>query len=399
MNENPWGLLPASPPYVLPDDAAHVRAFNKKVGQASNHFLHIDRIVPEPFVGDKKARVVLLSNNPGLSDKESSSEYYSPSFMDKMRMNLRHEPANYPFLFIASDHTGRGRQWWDRKLKCLLMTFLREIVARSILNVTYFPYPSRNFGHSGLGVPSQRYSFSLVQDAVKRGAVVVLMRREGTLTGREKCPNWRDTTDSCAWAIPRIQLSVQGISAGVIKRLSKLFTLVSQPHDRDLSARPKLRLHLKAGEQRGADQGCRFRCIDFDRASAAVPDNYGAISVELGLATVCQFRTRSAFQGRPSSSIVANGRLRKPSEPLSITAVIRRVWPSTPRTVKRSVASRPALTTPTIIFLSPFRRHICEHKGTRLCAAKSTHPERAPLAGRRPPSHLRRFHSSRIQCR
>ena len=66
-----------------------------------------------------------------------------------------------------------------KKLKSLIKprgAFERQVVARSILNVPYFPYASRTFGHSRLRLPSQDYSFRLVQEAVSRHAIVVLMR-------------------------------------------------------------------------------------------------------------------------------------------------------------------------------------------------------------------------------
>src|SRR5207245_11805556 len=121
--------------------------------------LQMGEILPEPFVGDKDAPVVLLSNNPGFG--EGALPKRDPAFMARLRNNLAHGPADYPFLFLAPEFGGPGKTWWERKLKCLLKRFEREVVARSILNVVYFPYPSRRFGHRRLRLASRQYSFHL----------------------------------------------------------------------------------------------------------------------------------------------------------------------------------------------------------------------------------------------
>src|SRR5262249_4371609 len=98
-------------------------------------------------------------------------------FMVGMRKNLLHRQSNYPFVYL-DPALGDVGEWWRGKLKELLEHFKDETLARSLLNVAYFPYPSRRFGHRGLFLPSQAYSFGLVQDALKRGAVIVFMRRD-----------------------------------------------------------------------------------------------------------------------------------------------------------------------------------------------------------------------------
>jgi len=144
------------------------------LGSTHDHFVQIGELVPEAFVGALEAPVVLLSNNPGFGNRVSDSE--KSDFAAKMRMNLLHEPSDYPFVFLAPDHFGRGRKWWRSKLKELIVLFGEQVVARSILNVVYFPYPSRRYRHQRRLLPSQAYSFRLVADAVKREAIIVLMR-------------------------------------------------------------------------------------------------------------------------------------------------------------------------------------------------------------------------------
>jgi hypothetical protein len=182
MNDNPWRRLPARPPFVLPDEEAAVRAFNAQ--KSENHKLRIDDLLPEPFVGALNAPVVILGNNPGFNAKNAHYRQ-EPGFVARMRANLLHQPSDYPFVYFAPDIQGPHRRWWERKLKELLEHFVSsarfqraEALARSILVVEHFPYPSRRYGRGLPSLPSQDYSFSLVREAMERKAVIVLIRGE-----------------------------------------------------------------------------------------------------------------------------------------------------------------------------------------------------------------------------
>ncbi len=49
-------------------------------------------------------------------------------------------------------------------------------MAQGVLCVEYFPYHSRRFQHRRVQVPSQKYSFGLVRQALNRGAVIIVLR-------------------------------------------------------------------------------------------------------------------------------------------------------------------------------------------------------------------------------
>jgi hypothetical protein len=173
--------LPDEPPYVLPEDEK-VLAFDRK-GRGI-HALELN-LIPEPFVGRPDAPVLLLGNNPGVKGDESRNARQKPAFRDRMRDNLLHRLSpSFPFLFLDPDPgiASPGKGWWERKLKRLLDEFgpdedaARRILARSVLAVEYFPYVSHRYRHRKLTLPSQGYSFGLVRNAMKRGAVIVLTR-------------------------------------------------------------------------------------------------------------------------------------------------------------------------------------------------------------------------------
>jgi hypothetical protein len=173
MNDNPWHRLPDRDPFVLPDDEAAVRQFNEHASE--DHKLRIDDILPEPFVGDPNAPVILLGNNPGFTPERVTYKR-EPSFVARLRDNLLHKASDYPFVFFAPDVHERLKSWWNRKLKQLLRRFEDAVLARSILAVEHFPYPSRKYGGWGLRLRSQEYSFHLVRKAMERKAVIVLTR-------------------------------------------------------------------------------------------------------------------------------------------------------------------------------------------------------------------------------
>jgi hypothetical protein len=173
--KNPWRHPFAEPPYVLPGDKEFVDAFNVKVGDGSRSYLHIDTLIPEPFIGDPQTPVLLLSNNPGVG--KQTSLRLQPDFIERVRKNLRLEKSAYRFFYLDPNFAAK---WWLRKLKSLVDKFGnegREIVANSICNVVYFPYPSKRMGHRPPNLPSQEFGFSLVRAAIQRRAMIVAMRK------------------------------------------------------------------------------------------------------------------------------------------------------------------------------------------------------------------------------
>lgn len=171
---NPWLDLSETAPFALASDVEAIARFNNRAG--TNTSIHLE-LLPEPFLGDPAAPVVLLGLNPGYSP-EDLVHHGSPDFVSLSRQNLRHEHNQYPFYLLNPDITAPGRLWWERKLSRLINARGREAVAQKVLCVEYFPYHSRGFAHSKLSLPSQRYSFHLVRNAIKRNAIVVVLRSE-----------------------------------------------------------------------------------------------------------------------------------------------------------------------------------------------------------------------------
>jgi hypothetical protein len=194
---NPWLALPTIAPFVLAADAPAIRDFNAPANE--NTQIRLERW-PEPFVGDPEAPVVLLNLNPGFHTSELEAQQ-DHSYMTAWRKNLRRDVPSDGFYLIAQALRGQpGHEWWIRHLRPIIGATSRERVMRAICCIEYFPYHSERWAFSGR-VPSQDYSFALVEAAVRRGAMVVLMR--SSRLWDEAVPSLRAYQDRCVLNSPQ----------------------------------------------------------------------------------------------------------------------------------------------------------------------------------------------------
>jgi len=169
--DNPWRSLPEKAPFLLPEDGPLVCQFNLSASEALQ--IHPE-LLPEPFLGNPEAMVVLLNKNPGYS---SANDLKNHPLSRRARGNLTHEPHRFPFYLLdPAENCALGYRWWNSKLGSLIKDCGEHAVARSVFCVEYFPYHSRRFGHNRLELPSQQYSFHLVRSAIDRNAIIVVMR-------------------------------------------------------------------------------------------------------------------------------------------------------------------------------------------------------------------------------
>ena len=172
MIRNPWAHLSPRAPYVLPLDRPFVDGFNNRASPG----VHLDTsLLPEPFVGRPDAPVVLLGLNPGWGPRDAAAHRRS-AFRKRVFACLRHEDSDVPFYYLTPGADGPGERWWRKNLRRLLDDVPGGTLARHLLCVEYFPYHSRSFGHAALRLPSQPYSFSLVEAAIRHSAVIIQLR-------------------------------------------------------------------------------------------------------------------------------------------------------------------------------------------------------------------------------
>lgn len=167
---NPWSDIPHLAPFVLPCDRPFVDAFNTI---ADERTLIRSELLPEPFFGPLDAPVVLLLLNPGFHP-DDAAVHARDDFARLLRAALASGAADH--VHLAADASGPGHHWWARAVSPVVRATSRGAVARGLLAVEYFPYHSIAFAHAHIRLPSQRFSFGLVQDAMARGAEIVVGR-------------------------------------------------------------------------------------------------------------------------------------------------------------------------------------------------------------------------------
>lgn len=166
---NPWTALPKAPPYVLPADRLHVEAFNRHVD--ARHQLD-GNLVPQPFLGNPQAPILVLGRNPDIVGGHASGPY-----ADAIRANLELKPGgcSHPALLPRFAQT-RNATWWRRCFASIFdLGHVPEEVARRVLSVEFHGYHSERWRLFPT-LPSQHFGFSLVEAAMRRGAVIVVMR-------------------------------------------------------------------------------------------------------------------------------------------------------------------------------------------------------------------------------
>ena len=172
---NPWLNLPESAPYVAPDDAEMLERLSLRL--RGPFAMQLD-LLPQPWTGDiKRAEILMLALNPGYAEADRE-ELRNHDYADQWKAALSF-CTRTPFYFLdpAFKATG-GARWWARRLRDLISIVGHDVVAQKVMCVEHFPYKSARYAPLGATLPSQRYSFDLVRDAISRGKQIVVMRSE-----------------------------------------------------------------------------------------------------------------------------------------------------------------------------------------------------------------------------
>jgi hypothetical protein len=168
--QNPWLDLPATPPYVLAEDLAHIQHHRN----FSN--LRLDTLPDQVIGGLDNAEAVFLLLNPGFDDKDITVNMALPEFVEANRRNLT-DPFTSPFYYFSDGlETTGGYIWWAKILKPLLQAGVTENTLRNkVMAIEYFPYHSKTYKNLPI-VPSQQFAFDLVREAIRREKSIVVMR-------------------------------------------------------------------------------------------------------------------------------------------------------------------------------------------------------------------------------
>lgn len=185
--QNPWRNFPENSPFVLKIDEHFVEQYNANA--KPEHKLQTS-VMPTPYNGGlDAAKVVFLSLNPGYDILDN---FRTEEYRKAIRENLA-DPYGYDnFVYLDKNFsslnvngniiTDPGYEWWKKRTRWLIDR-CGEIKGR-FMALEWFPYASKEFKKPKEIFPSQRFTFDLVREAIRRGKLIVIFR------GRS---NWFDS--------------------------------------------------------------------------------------------------------------------------------------------------------------------------------------------------------------
>ena len=167
-------------------------------GDFSDPRFHLS-LVPSPYVGDlHKAKIFVLSLNPGLSFEDYYAEMCVQKFRDRLKKTLVQDldGVEFPFIFLDPEFCWHGGfRWWERKLRGVIrmiaedrfngryLDALRD-VSKRLASLELIPYHSASFKAASLIriLPSAREIKCFAQAAlprdVERGDKTVIVTRK-----------------------------------------------------------------------------------------------------------------------------------------------------------------------------------------------------------------------------
>ena len=175
---NPWNEIQINNhPYILEMDKDIIDAINNST---KCEYRIQTLLFPEPFLGDKNAKIVLLNLNPGYSPDDDNVHSNNLIFREEVIRNLNHQ-ATCPFLFMDKRISQvPGAVWWRSKLRQLISECDEVNIAKNIQCIEYFPYHSKKFklNRTSKSLPSSFYTCQMVKNAIDRKAIIIIMRNK-----------------------------------------------------------------------------------------------------------------------------------------------------------------------------------------------------------------------------
>ena len=177
--ENPW--LTFNPDKDAPKfhdlDKAHAQGFNKGL-EGSNEYTLAEHLEPYPYLGNPNANIFVLLANPGISKRQTDPSFrINPENVNRNQRNLRHESADSFLSWVHSpDNPERKREWLIPRIRKVVHETSLERVSSGLFLINFHPYNSKSWYPIPFTFETQRYSFHLVREAMKRNALIIMSR-------------------------------------------------------------------------------------------------------------------------------------------------------------------------------------------------------------------------------
>jgi len=173
---NPWVDLKMSDRMVHPLDEAAVNAHNIKV---KDDYKFLTNMVPEPFVGNVAAPVLLLMANPGATQANALGKFGPERnvVVQASIDNLVQRNVSYPLFHLDPKLSGtEGADWYRSKLRWLIEECGELGVANNLFTAELVPYHSIKWREPKSKIPTQEFTVSVVNQAISRGALILVAR-------------------------------------------------------------------------------------------------------------------------------------------------------------------------------------------------------------------------------
>ena len=212
---NPWRALPepdfnrfpiGTTELCLATDKDFIEAYNSGPNRKLIHKVDLT-LVPEPFSGPLDAQLLILTQNPGI-DESTRASCANPDHRKHLINAVRSPETHSDYLHIGLDTHISPNNWWWKILRHLARdaygkfgvtidmqerykaskfpndlsyedACAADFLKKKVLVVEYFPYHSEKYGFpDSKELPSQRYSFYLVNKAIERSAILIITRAQ-----------------------------------------------------------------------------------------------------------------------------------------------------------------------------------------------------------------------------
>jgi len=175
--ENPWKEI-KNKEYVLLKDQERIKEFNINT-KTIEHKIQT-QLIPDPFFGNKDAKVILLMLNPGFGGKEVNDYKEINNFEEILLNNLKH--ANTQRHFFSLNETfakSEAFKYWSPKVKELnTLKFDNNFLSEKIFCINLFPYHSEKYKKlKGELLESQKYALYLLNEAIKKDDSLIISMR------------------------------------------------------------------------------------------------------------------------------------------------------------------------------------------------------------------------------
>ncbi len=141
-------------------------------------------LFPEPYIGNPiNASLILLALNPGYAGTEEAWYKKHNGKVEKILMdNLLHKVKEKPYYYFNEDirESSPGHDYILKRFKALLGStkeVTQDDLSSRMAMIQFFPYHSARFKYMpNKYLPSQKYNFSLVLQAMKNNKTFICMR-------------------------------------------------------------------------------------------------------------------------------------------------------------------------------------------------------------------------------